>query len=58
MAADIMQSYGNPFKHTAAGELGVNRDTMLQNELLLRVGYLVFWSFHECVIHFREILKN
>ncbi|XP_052221842.1 cilia- and flagella-associated protein 77-like isoform X2 [Dreissena polymorpha] len=35
MAADTM-TYDNPFAHTAAGELGVNRDTMLQNELLLR----------------------
>lgn len=29
-------SYENPYGLTAAGELGMNRDTMLQNELLLR----------------------
>lgn len=40
MAADTM-TYENPFAYTAAGELGVNRDTMLQNELLLRVGVAV-----------------
>lgn len=36
MAADTM-TFENPFSYTAAGELGANRDTMLQNELLLRV---------------------
>lgn len=35
MAADTM-TYENPFSYTAAGELGANRETMLQNELLLR----------------------
>lgn len=30
-------TYENPFSYTAAGELGATRDTMLQNELLLRV---------------------
>ena len=41
----------NPFSHTAAGELGANRETMLQNELLLRVGVilqvLAIW-FRDC----------
>lgn len=40
MAADTM-TYENPFAYTAAGELGNNRDTMLQNELLLRVGSIL-----------------
>lgn len=35
MATSAM-CYENPYALTAAGELGVNRDTMLQNELLLR----------------------
>lgn len=35
MATDTM-TYENPFAFTAAGELGENRETMLQNELLLR----------------------
>ncbi|KAL4218770.1 hypothetical protein ACF0H5_021357 [Mactra antiquata] len=35
MATDTMM-YENPFSLTAAGELGMNRETMLQNELLLR----------------------
>lgn len=34
MAAAIGQ---NPFNLTAAGELGAHRETMLNNELLLRV---------------------
>ena len=40
MATDTM-NYENPFAHTAAGELGINRETMLQNELLLRVSKLI-----------------
>lgn len=36
MAADTLSLFDTPFKHTAAGELGINRETMLQNELLLR----------------------
>jgi len=35
MATSTM-TYENPFAYTAAGELGMNRETMLQNELLLR----------------------
>ncbi|XP_053380116.1 cilia- and flagella-associated protein 77-like [Mercenaria mercenaria] len=35
MATDAM-NYQNPYAFTAAGELGINRETMLQNELLLR----------------------
>lgn len=35
MATDTL-NYQNPWEHTAPGVLGVNRDTMLQNELLLR----------------------
>ncbi|XP_052790389.1 cilia- and flagella-associated protein 77-like isoform X1 [Mya arenaria] len=36
MAADTLSLFESPYKYTAAGELGINRDTMLQNELLLR----------------------
>ena len=35
--ATTEQPMENIFAFTAAGELGVNRETMLQNELLLRV---------------------
>lgn len=37
MAAAIGQ---NPFNLTAAGELGAHRETMLNNELLLRVSLI------------------
>ena len=39
MAATAM-TFQNPYAHTAAGELGNNRETMLQNELLLRVRFI------------------
>ena len=37
--ATTAMTYQNPFAFTAAGELGANRETMLQNELLLRVRF-------------------
>jgi hypothetical protein len=40
MATDTL-NYQNPWEHTAPGVLGVNRDTMLQNELLLRVSKVI-----------------
>jgi len=31
----------NPFKYTAPGELGCNRESMLANELILRVSWQI-----------------
>lgn len=42
MAAAIGQ---NPFNLTAAGELGAHRETMLNNELLLRVSVTLDFQF-------------
>lgn len=38
MATEAM-TFENPYSFTAAGDLGVTRETMLQNELLLRVSW-------------------
>ena len=39
--ATTAQPFENPFAFTAAGELGANRESMLQNELLIRVRIVV-----------------
>ena len=47
--ATAAQQMESPFAFTAAGELGVCRESMLQNELLLRV--------RNIVMHFRDIFS-
>lgn len=52
MAAAIGQ---NPFNLTAAGELGAHRETMLNNELLLRVSldfqFIIRTTVHTCTVY-------
>lgn len=52
MAAAIGQ---NPFNLTAAGELGAHRETMLNNELLLRVS-LDFQFIIRTTVHVQYII--
>ena len=48
--ATTAQQMENPFAFTATGDLGIARETMLQNELLLRVRNIVM-CFRDIIIH-------
>ena len=50
-----MATAGNLFEYTATGLLGDQRPSMLENELHLRVKYVMFCSFFRWVLaHFKN----